>query len=128
MGKRKRGLTLPGSNYIGPFNSLDSGPPKTTVDEIAYQHDHQYDQLMEHHVNPYLTSNEADREMIRALKDMPHKWKHPIQFSCAYAGIKTKMALARVFGKGKDVTPVERAVSYEKLYREHCNKRKRYGE
>lgn len=36
------GLTLPGSNYIGPGNPLENGPPLTFTDYLAKQHDYAY--------------------------------------------------------------------------------------
>lgn len=36
-------FTLPGFNYLGPGNKLDSGKPRNKADKIAQQHDYEYD-------------------------------------------------------------------------------------
>lgn len=121
--KRKKGLTLPKSNYIGPFNSLDNGPPTNPVDEIAYQHDHAYQQLMDAGINPYLTVNEADKDMLTALFLMKKKRKFPKHFLAAVFGISAKMAANKalcilsdgVIGQ-RDHTPVHKVPEYERLY------------
>lgn len=39
-----RGWNLPGTNYVGPGNSVPNGPPLGTVDKFAYQHDKAYNE------------------------------------------------------------------------------------
>lgn len=60
-----KGLTYPGTRYIGPGNKLNEGKPKSKADRAAYVHDHEYDQLLKKGVNPYTTFNRADRKMIK---------------------------------------------------------------
>jgi len=78
-----RGLTIPGSRYIGPFNpvtsriTLKSHEPKSYGDQLARKHDLAYDKyLKEDHIKPYkvyLGYSEADEELRKASsKDKTH--------------------------------------------------------
>lgn len=64
----KKGLTLPGYNYLGPFNDLDNGEPTNKADQAARKHDFAYDQLIKEGVNPYLSFNKADQDLIDELQ------------------------------------------------------------
>nr|AYN77558.1 minor structural protein [Chimpanzee parv4] len=63
------GLTLPGYNYVGPGNPLDSGPPQGPVDEAAKHHDERYAEMIEHGDIPYLHGHGADRLMNKELEE-----------------------------------------------------------
>lgn len=41
-GKRKRGWTAPGYNYMGPGNPMDNGPPVDADDWASWHHDKKY--------------------------------------------------------------------------------------
>ena len=58
-------LTLPGYNYLGPFNALDKGPPTSKSDAAALEHDKSKD-----YESPwaYLYYNDADEELLDKLK------------------------------------------------------------
>ena len=53
-------LTLPGYNYLGPFNKLNKGPPRSYNDLIAAIHDDHYDDIQNEGGNPYTMYNDAD--------------------------------------------------------------------
>nr|QKE54951.1 MAG: capsid protein [Parvoviridae sp.] len=63
----KRGLVLPGYKYLGPFNSLNKGPPVNEADAAAERHDHRYDAILKAGGNPYLTYNWADELFHKEL-------------------------------------------------------------
>lgn len=73
-GKRKRGhkgLTLPGYNYLGPFNSEDNGEPTNKADRAADVHDKRYKLLSGKYGYwaPYTKWNEADEEFLRDIQN-----------------------------------------------------------
>lgn len=43
MAPTRRGLVFPGYKYLGPGNSLNKGAPNNLDDQIAYDHDVEYD-------------------------------------------------------------------------------------
>lgn len=57
---KDKGLTLPGYNYLGPFNAKHNGIPTNASDRTAQEHDDGYELLQKQGVNPYLTYNDAD--------------------------------------------------------------------
>lgn len=60
--KRNKGwFLLPGSNYIGPGNTLDGAPPTNKVDYAAYKHD--TDSRFR-----YFKHNRADEDFIRRVE------------------------------------------------------------
>lgn len=61
----KKGLTLPGYNYCGPFNSLDNGPPTNGADAACKEHDEAYNKLGK---RAYFYYNDADEELLKKLK------------------------------------------------------------
>nr|WUV29660.1 capsid protein [Bovine parvovirus 1] len=65
----KKGLTLPGYNYLGPFNSLFAGAPVNKADAAARKHDFGYSDLLKEGKNPYLYFNTHDQNLIDELKD-----------------------------------------------------------
>lgn len=64
---KKRGLTLPGYNYLGPFNSLDNGEPTNKSDRAARKHDWKYKDIQDKGLNPYTSYNKADEEFIKEV-------------------------------------------------------------
>lgn len=64
--KRFHGLTVPGYNYCGPFNSNDNGKPVNKDDAACKEHD-----LSEDYKDPkaYVFFNDADEKIIQDLKD-----------------------------------------------------------
>ena len=61
----KKGLTLPGYNYCGPGNPLNSGLPVNKLDEVCMVHDYCYDSG--------LSKSECDKEMLTNLKNTKSK-------------------------------------------------------
>lgn len=68
---------FPGTNYLGPGNSLDGAPPTSKVDRAAYLHD----------IDPrfkYFYHNPADEDFIRRVKKVkPSSWSERAQKSVA---------------------------------------------
>lgn len=60
-------LTLPGYNYLGPFNKLNKGKPTNKSDKAAFKHDVAYGRLQRKGINPYWTFNDADRDFINEV-------------------------------------------------------------
>ena len=93
--KPKKGWTLPGHNYTGPYNPLseqlrfdpETGQilefiqkPTGKTDAVAAQHDVDYS-VCEKGKNPRKCKNKADRKMVAALDAIPWKerqWGHAL--------------------------------------------------
>jgi len=65
---KRKGLVLPGYNYLGPFNDLESGKPTNASDEAARIHDYEYNDLQKEGKNPYFTFNRADQKFLDSIK------------------------------------------------------------
>ena len=66
-----KGMTLPGSKYIGPGNKMDLGAPVNEADANAYQHDVDYDNYLKkgHSAKHVYTSySDADERLLRNTK------------------------------------------------------------
>lgn len=61
---KNKGLTLPGYNYLGPFNAQDNGKPTNPSDAAAQVHDKAYGELLKQGHNPYLKFSDADQKFI----------------------------------------------------------------
>lgn len=70
--KRNKGLTLPGYNYLGPFNDVDDTPPTNKTDAAARKHDIEYSKLGK---RAYYTYSKADEDFLNEIKD--HKGVGP---------------------------------------------------
>ena len=93
--KPKKGWTLPGHNYTGPYNPLSEQlkfdpstgqilefiqKPTGKTDAVAAQHDVDYS-VCEKGKNPRKCKNKADRKMVAALDAIPWKerqWGHAL--------------------------------------------------
>ena len=91
--KPKKGFTLPGHKYTGPYNPLDKqlkydpetgeileiyDQPTGKTDAVSMQHDVDYS-VCEKEKNPKKCKNKADRKMVKALDSTPYKdrqWGH----------------------------------------------------
>ena len=82
LSRSKKGFTLPGYNYAGPYNPLDKqlkfDPNTGEILEIYQQPSIKTDKVaMAHHVQYSLCGdnkkckNEADRKMVKALDSIP---------------------------------------------------------
>ena len=82
LSRPKKGFTLPGYNYAGPYNPLDKqlkfDPNTGEILEIYQQPSIKTDKVaMAHHVQYSLCGdnkkckNEADRKMVKALDSIP---------------------------------------------------------
>ena len=92
---QKKGWTLPGHNYTGPYNPLDEQlrfdpatgqilefiqKPTGKTDAVAAQHDVDYS-VCAKGKNPRQCKNKADRKMVAALDAIPWKerqWGHAL--------------------------------------------------
>lgn len=63
------GLTLPGYNYLGPFNAEDNGEPTNASDRAAQTHDAVYKRLSRQYgySKPYTHFNKADEAFIQEV-------------------------------------------------------------
>lgn len=59
---------LPGYNYLGPFNKLDSGEPRNPTDEEAKKHDLGYHYYLNKGENPYYRWSDVDEKFLRGIK------------------------------------------------------------
>ena len=102
----KKGFTLPGYNYAGPYNPLDKQlkfdpntgeileiyqQPSGKTDKVAMVHDVQYSLCGD----DKKCKNEADRKMVKALDSIPwreRQWGH--------AGIRNAIAAKQKLGLG----------------------------
>lgn len=65
-------LNYPGHKYTGPFNKLDKGKPNNKTDAASQRHDYGYHEYQKQGKNPYIHTNEADKEWIEnAGNDVP---------------------------------------------------------
>nr|AAX83877.2 VP1 [Human parvovirus B19] len=62
-------IQLPGTNYVGPGNELQAGPPQSAVDSAARIHDFRYSQLAKLGINPYTYWTVADEELLKNIKN-----------------------------------------------------------
>lgn len=93
---KKRGLTLPGYKYLGPFNSLNNGEPTNESDRVAKKHDEGYNMLLKRGSNPYIEWNSADEQAH-------HRWGTDYGGRIAKSVFGIKKGLARI-GFIKDTT------------------------
>jgi hypothetical protein len=87
-GAAGKGFHYPGSNYIGPGTNVGAaGAPTSGTDALARTHDIHYEYLQKQGVNPYFTSNEADRQMLSGADlSTPEGWGNFI-----FIGLKEKL-------------------------------------
>lgn len=67
--RQPKGWTVPGYNYLGPFNPLKNGKPVNKADRAAQRHDRAYDRYINSGKNPYLYFNKADQDFINELEN-----------------------------------------------------------
>lgn len=62
------GFVLPGTKYIGPGNRMDLGKPVNSADAAAYQHDLDYDDMINKHkkkkAKVYWGFSDADQRLM----------------------------------------------------------------
>jgi len=95
---QSRGIVLPGSNYIGPGNSLDNGAPQSITDHIAKLHDIAYSKA-----NNEGDIKAADKEFITDTNTVIAEGfdKDPISFGqavVANVGIRAKAGIESLTG------------------------------
>ena len=83
-----KGLTLPGYNYLGPFNAKNNGPPTNPSDRTAQTHDDDYQKLQERGANPYRYYNQAD-------EDADSRWGSDVGGRIAKRVFRIKKELAK---------------------------------
>ena len=117
----KKGFTLPGYNYAGPYNPLDKQlkfdpntgeileiyqKPSGKTDAVAMVHDVQYSLCGD----DKKCKNEADRKMVKSLDSIP--WK---ERQWGHAGIRRAIAAKQKLGLGIKQKKLEKASSKENL-------------
>nr|UVF58812.1 MAG: VP1 [Ecsensius stictus parvovirus] len=98
--KKPSGLTIPGYNYLGPGNSLDSGPPLNSLDELAKTHDEGYQKILDSGHNPYTHWSKTDQDFLDGI----HKEDLSVGKVVAGGLFGLKKALAPVLAPGHDPT------------------------
>ena len=89
---RKKGLTAPGCNWLGPFNPLDAPPPTCHSDQLAKEHDFDY-----HFASSAGEVRKADRRAIAGFAGDFIINKSPYAL-LGLAGIGTKYCVESVTG------------------------------
>lgn len=102
----QRGLVLPGYKYLGPFNGLDKGQPVNKADEVAREHDLEYDKLLQEGDNPYLKYNHADQEFQEKLEG-----DETFGGNLGRAVFQAKKRLLEPFGLSEETPPRKRPAS-----------------
>ena len=98
---KSRGSTiLTGTNYVGPFNSLDAEyvrthPPKDIIDLGAKHHDETYSELAKQRDEGKLTTKQVNEKIRdsdeKFLENIRKNWKkNPWASALGYAGIRGK--------------------------------------
>ena len=127
--KPKKGWTLPGHNYTGPYNPLEKQvkydpetgeilevyqQPTGATDAIAMQHDVDYDvcsnREKKYGENLKKCKNKADKKMVRFLDEVPYKqrqWGHAAARNVINAKQKLGLGLKKQKGTGVLDKPLE---------------------
>ena len=120
--KPKKGWTLPGHNYTGPYNPLEKQlkydpetgeileiyqQPTGATDAIAMQHDVDYDvcsnREKKYGENLKRCKNKADNKMVKSLDEVPYKqnqWGHAAARNAINAKQKFGLGLKKQKGTG----------------------------
>ena len=127
--KPKKGWTLPGHNYTGPYNLLEKQvnydpetgeileiyqKPTGATDAIAMQHDVDYDvcsnREKKYGENLKKCKHKADKKMVKALDAVPYKqrqWGHAAARNTINAKQKLGLGLKQQKGTGVLDKPLE---------------------
>ena len=127
--KPKKGWTLPGHNFTGPYNPLEKQvkydpetgeilemyqPPTGATDAIAMQHDVDYDvcsnREKKYGENLKKCKHKADKKMVRSLDAVPYKqrqWGHAAARNAINAKQKLGLGLKQQKGTGVLDKPLE---------------------
>ena len=115
--KPKKGWTLPGHNYTGPYNPLDkqlSYDPQTgkilkiyqqptgTTDAVAMQHDVDY-AVCANKKNEKGCKHDADKKMVKALDAIPknkRQWGHAVARNAIASKRKVGLGVGEMVNKG----------------------------
>lgn len=94
------GITLPGSKYIGPGNSLNLGEPKTEADLAAKIHDLTYAHEHYKYSNNKIDENTFHENIRSSDFDLIKRWDilNP-QSNWARSGIAAKQLLENITGQ-----------------------------
>ena len=120
--KPKKGWTLPGHNFTGPYNPLEKQvkfnpetgeileiyqQPTGATDAIAMQHDVDYDvcsnREKRYGENLKKCKNKADKKMVNSLDEVPYKqrqWGHAVARNAINAKQKLGLGLKKQKGTG----------------------------
>ena len=127
--KPKKGWTLPGHNYTGPYNPLEKQvkfnpetgeileiyqQPTGATDAIAMQHDVDYDvcsnREKKYGENLKKCKNKADKKMVKSLDAVPYKqrqWGHAAARNAVNAKQKLGLGLKQQKGTGALDKPLD---------------------
>lgn len=75
IGRKRKGWTLPGYNFVGPFNELNN-EPVNELDQCAKNHDVEYyviQKKLKSIVHPYIFHNPADTNLIDCIAKITNK-------------------------------------------------------
>ena len=132
--KPKKGWTLPGHNYTGPYNPLDkqlSYDPQTgkilkiyqqptgTTDAVAMQHDVDY-AVCAGKKNEKGCKHEADKKMVKALDAIPknkRQWGHAVARNAISSKQKVGLGVGEMLNEqiGKKIPGFSQAQDVYKL-------------
>ena len=135
--KPKKGWTLPGHNFTGPYNPLEKQvkynpetgeileiyqPPTGATDAIAMQHDVDCDvcsnREKKYGENLKKCKHKADKKMVKSLDAVPYKqsqWGHAAARNAINCNAKQKLGLGLKQQKGTGFKPWEVAKYAEKV-------------
>src|SRR5579885_2405727 len=102
------GLTLPGTNYCGPYNSISeeyqrTHPPKNRIDQICLDHDLDYAEAQKVQGTPQYAEKirAADQKMVDRIDAISDKsLGERILGGIAGTAIRGKMVADRITGNG----------------------------
>ena len=132
--KPKKGWTLPGHNYTGPYNPLDKQlsydrqtgkilkiyqQPTGTTDAVAMQHDVDY-AVCEGKKNEKGCKHEADKKMVKALDAIPknkRQWGHAVARNAISSKQKVGLGVGEMLNEeiGKKIPGFSQAQDVYKL-------------
>ena len=113
----KKGFTLPGHNFTGPWNPLEKQvrfdengkileimqQPTGKTDAVAMQHDVDYSICAEEK-NPRQCKNKADRKMVKSLDAIPwneRQWGHALARNVIDVKQKLGLGVSGAEGQGR---------------------------
>lgn len=96
----KRGYTLPGSDYVGPGNSIPIEAAKNPVDQIARDHDIKYQEIQTKYEKGHIDKSTFDTEVRKADKEASARFAEEsgVHAVIGKLGLETKQAVEKLTG------------------------------